>query len=252
MTHRCRDCRKAGEEKNMFNLRTGGITEASRLGCRAWAIVIYLTATSLKGVSSMKLHRDLGITQKTAWHFSHRIRRAFEDGGLIPFAGPVEIDETYVGGKKKRGVRGHGPMGKAVVAGAKDRRTNLVRAKAVPDARKASIQPFVMSSAEIGSLIYTDDARVYLDIPWYRYEAVKHSAGSTSGIRPTPTGSNRSGRYSSTATRARSTRCRTGTWTATRRNSRGTTTSANWTPLDQMGWVADGMRGKRLKQTSSR
>lgn len=72
----------------------------SPLGCQTWAIAIYLMTTGLKGVSSMKLHRDLDVTQKTAWHLAHRIRETFEDEA-VAFAGPVEVDETYMGGKEK-------------------------------------------------------------------------------------------------------------------------------------------------------
>ena len=75
--------------------------ECSKLGYKIWVIAIYLM-TSLKGVSSMKLHRDLGITQKSAWHLAHRLRTAFESDGFDPpFIGPVEADETYMGGKEK-------------------------------------------------------------------------------------------------------------------------------------------------------
>ena len=72
----------------------------SNISYQDWAIAIYLNATSLKGVSSMKLHRELGITQKNAWHMSHRIKEGFGNAAQ-PFDGPVEIDETYIGGKEK-------------------------------------------------------------------------------------------------------------------------------------------------------
>ena len=92
MPYRCREreCRKR------FSVRTGTCMEASNLGFQIWAIAVYLMSTSLKGVSSMKLHRDLGITQKSAWHLAMRLRKALEDDGVkLPFAGPVEADETY-------------------------------------------------------------------------------------------------------------------------------------------------------------
>ena len=66
MPFRCRDCRKR------FSVRTGTAMQSSNLGYQTWAVAIYLVTTSLKGVSSMKLHRDLGITQKSAWHLAHR------------------------------------------------------------------------------------------------------------------------------------------------------------------------------------
>ena len=90
--YRCRDCRKD------FSVRTGTLMHGSNLGFQKWAIAIYLVTTNLKGVSSMKLHRDLKVTQKTAWYLAHRIRETWEDNAL-PFAGPVEVDETYIGGK---------------------------------------------------------------------------------------------------------------------------------------------------------
>ena len=75
MTHRCREC----DGRPMFSLKTSNIMEGSKLGYQAWAIANYLVTTSLKGVSSMKLHRDLEITQKTAWHLAHRLREVGRD-----------------------------------------------------------------------------------------------------------------------------------------------------------------------------
>ena len=89
MTHRCRDCPK----RRMFSLKTGTVMQGSPLGYRTWLAAIYLVATNLKGVSSMKLHRDLGIGQKSAWYLAHRIREAWKEVG-DPFAGPVEADEA--------------------------------------------------------------------------------------------------------------------------------------------------------------
>ena len=91
MTHRCRDC----PEKTFFSLKFGTVMEGSKLPYRVWAIAIYLFTTNIKGVSSMKLHRELGIGQKAAWFLMHRLRKAFETDSR-PFSGPVEVDETYV------------------------------------------------------------------------------------------------------------------------------------------------------------
>ena len=79
----------------MFTVRVGTVMEGTRLPYRSWAIAIYLLTTNLKGISSLKLHRELGITQKSAWFMLHRLRKAAESGDR-QFSGPVEADETYI------------------------------------------------------------------------------------------------------------------------------------------------------------
>ena len=73
----------------------------SKLRFQTWLFAIYILTTGIKGTSSMKLHRDLGVTQKTAWFLAHRIRQNFETGEMTPFCGTVKVDETYIGGKEK-------------------------------------------------------------------------------------------------------------------------------------------------------
>ena len=94
MAHRCRDCRK------FFSVKVGTVMQSSNLGYRVWAIAIYLMHTGIKGTASMKLHRDLGIAYSSAWHLSHRIRECWAEQQET-FSGPVEVDETYIGGKEK-------------------------------------------------------------------------------------------------------------------------------------------------------
>ena len=175
-THRCRE----KECAKRFTVRVGTAMERSHLGYQTWALAIYLLTTSLKGVSSMKLHRDLKITQKSAWFLAHRIREWFasESAG---FAGPVEVDETYFGGKdrnkhalQRSGVRG--PSGKTAVVGMKDRESNEVRAQVVERTDAETLQDFVVDHAEAFATVYTDEAKAYQSLP-YRHESVKHSAG---------------------------------------------------------------------------
>ena len=97
VSHRCRekDCRKH------FSVRTHSVMAKSKLDYQQWAIAVYLLTTSLKGVSSTKLHRDLGISQKSAWHLAHRLRKAWSDSRHPPLSSPVDVDEAHMGKKRR-------------------------------------------------------------------------------------------------------------------------------------------------------
>ena len=176
MTHRCRECKG----KPMFSVKTGTVMERSNIKYREWAVGIYLFSANLKGVSSMKLHRSLGMSQKSAWYMMHRLRKAYETK-IGPFAGPVEADETFMGGKEgnKHGKdklrAGRGTAGKTAVAGVKDRETNQVAARVVPDTTAATLQEFVEEHSERDAMVYTDEASAYVGID-RRHERLNHSA----------------------------------------------------------------------------
>ena len=128
---RCKDCRKD------FSVKTGSLMESSKLKLRVWLLAIYILTTNIKGTSSLKLHRDLRVTQKTAWFLAHRIRGAW-DRAQAPFGGEVEADESFLGGKEKnkhsnKKLRaGRGTVGKTVVAGVRDRRPATCESRLFP------------------------------------------------------------------------------------------------------------------------
>ena len=176
MPFRCRE-KQCGKK---FSTKHGTVMEGSKIGYQDWILAMFLVSTNLKGVSSMKLHRDLGVTQKTAWFMAMRIRAALSQGDSL-FSGPVEVDETYVGGKRKnmpkskrKKLKGRGPVGKTAVVGAKDRSTNQVAAEVVDSTDKDTLQGFVKDHADPDATVYTDDASAYESLP-FEHESVKHS-----------------------------------------------------------------------------
>ncbi|MDE2848103.1 MAG: IS1595 family transposase [Gemmatimonadota bacterium] len=178
MTHRCREC----PNRKMFSVRTGTILQSSKLSFRVWVISIYLFTTGIKGTSSMKLHRDLEITYKSAWHLSHRLRKAFETE-TPEFAGPVEVDEAFFGGlegnkhAKKKTHPGGGVAGKTAVVGIKDQDTGQVHAEVTPSIGAADLQGFIHKHTTDGVTVYTDDHKGYNNMKGVKHQTVKHSVG---------------------------------------------------------------------------
>ncbi|MYB34119.1 MAG: IS1595 family transposase [Gammaproteobacteria bacterium] len=181
MPYRCRE----KECAKKFSVKTGTVMQGSNLDYQKWAIAMYLMVTNIKGVSSMKLHRDLEITKKAAWHLAHRLREGLVSGSS-PFIGPVEADETYIGGKRKNmsnakrkalkeAGAGRGAVDKTAVIGVKDRVTGKVVAKSVKDTRSNTIQGFVTDNTDTKATVYSDEARTCSGIA-RKHETVNHSA----------------------------------------------------------------------------
>ena len=175
MPYRCNACKKR------FSVKTNSLMHASNISYQKWVIAVYLVTTSLKGVSSMKLHRDLEITQKSAWYVLQRIR-AFYIETHEPFDGETEVDESYFGGKesnkhaKDKLNAGRGTVGKTAVVGMKNRDTNKVQAEVVETTDKATLQGFVVGNTTPAAVVYTDEARAYSGLP-REHQAVGHGVG---------------------------------------------------------------------------
>ena len=174
MAYKCAGCKKR------FSVRTGTVMECSRLPLRTWLLAFYIMTTAKKGISSIQLAKELGITQKSAWFLQQRIREAC-DHRKNPLTGKVEVDEAYFGGKErnrhddKRSGGGRGPVGKQAVVGMKGR-DGTVRATPVERTNMATLKAVVGEHVDMAATVYTDEFGGYNTIPQQR-ETVCHSAG---------------------------------------------------------------------------
>ena len=191
MPYWCTDCR------SYFSVRTGTPMAHSKVPLRKWAIAIYLCLTSLKSIASMKLSRDIGVRQSTAWFMLHRVRQAWAGDHENNYQGPVEVDETNVGGRrrnmsnaKRKALHntGRGPVGMTTVVGMKDRSTNQIVAQVVENTDAATLQGFVHANTDPRAVVYTDEATGYRGLDRW-HGTVKHSVSqfvdgmiSTNGI----------------------------------------------------------------------
>ncbi len=176
MPYRCKDCRKR------FSVRTNTVMAHSNLDFQQWMLAVYIATVGIKGTASTKLAGDVGTSQTSAWYLGHRIRKALERD-QFKMEGPVEVDETYIGGKRKNMSNskrkdlkdaGRGAVGKTAIVGMKDRKTNRISASVVEKTDAETLQGFVADNADTDAKVYTDGATAYDGMP-FDHESVNHS-----------------------------------------------------------------------------
>lgn len=167
--YKCADCRK------QFSVRVGTIFEDSALPLQKWFMAIYIFMAHKKGISSIQLGKDIGVTQKTAWFMLHRIRYAVRTRSLDrPLSGTVEVDEVYIGGAQHRHGTGRGTENKNIVLGMKQR-SGEVRAELVPNMIGKRVQRIIRQTVAPGSKVYTDELHSYHALSnGYQHETVTH------------------------------------------------------------------------------
>jgi len=189
---------KSVHPKRQFSAKVGTIFEDSPIPLEKWLPAVWALVNDKNGISSWELHRMLGVTQKTAWFMLHRIRLAMSGRGFSTKSklggndggGPVEIDETFVGGKMKNMhkerqlalrklrnevVRPDHYVGKTVVMGMLDRDLRQVRAKVVPNVKRETLQAQILRDVKYGSKVFTDEHTGYMGLGHkYVHEVVNH------------------------------------------------------------------------------
>ena len=156
-TYKCYDCRKP------FTVKVGTIFESSHVKLHLWLQAIYLMSASKKGISSNQLHRTLGVTLKTAWFMTHRIREAMRSDDLSPMGsggGTVEVDETFIGRKKGAPVK-RAYHHKMKVLSLVDRETGQARSQVVTNVRADTIMPIVRENLAHEAKLMTDEGDAY-------------------------------------------------------------------------------------------
>ncbi|MGO8710305.1 MAG: IS1595 family transposase [Terracidiphilus sp.] len=182
--YRCHE----GHAKEKFSLKVGTVMEDSPIGLDKWLPIMWMMVNCKNGISSYEAAKAVGVTQKSAWFMLHRIRTALKDswtGKIDGDGGPIEVDETFIGGKyvnmhrsRRMGLPNgmKADRGKAVVMGMLERDVRRVRAKVIPDVTRETLQNEILNQIEKKSTVYTDKATGYdrLKVNDFVHETVTH------------------------------------------------------------------------------
>jgi len=182
--YRCNRCRRADGKRitETFTVCTGTIFERSHVPLHKWLYAMYLLVTARKGISSLQLSKQIGVTQKTAWFMLHRLREAC-GSDIDKLRGIVEVDETHVGGLEgnkheyKKLHAGRGAVGKTTVIGLRERGGRMI-AHPVEATDRNTLQAAIHHHVEPGSTIHTDDSGAYEGLGglFFLHDTVNHTA----------------------------------------------------------------------------
>lgn len=169
--YECVDCRY------QYSVTTGTVFHNSHLPLTKWFLAIYMICSAKKGISAKQVQRELAVSYETAWYMAHRVRLAMQEDGDFcqKFDGIVEVDETYVGGKRP-GRPGRGSANKVPVVGMKERTSGHVRMQAIKNVSGRTLAEFIRDHAKPGAEVHTDSFCSYrwLDSSEYAHRAVNH------------------------------------------------------------------------------
>jgi transposase-like protein len=172
---KCRACRK------QFTVTVGTVFEDSHIPLSKWLLAIHLLASSKKGMSAHQLHRNLDISYKAAWFMAHRLRYAMQQGPMTALmSGTVEVDETYIGARNKRGTKRGRPGAeshKTPVVALVERGTGRVRAFTMPRVTAENLKAAIRENVQANTAIMTDEFSAYKAIGLTNHQTVNHGEG---------------------------------------------------------------------------